>query len=84
MCQTQTLGAEMEPLFESPTLKSGLGCFFRYGTHQTISGRLEQVYLPSDTRLEWPAEAPLFEFDLNECQGPLYQPWDPWPDMALV
>ena len=46
-----------EPLFESPPgplLKSGLQTLSRYGTHQTISGRLEQVYLPSYPRLEWP------------------------------
>ena len=41
---------------------------FRYGTHQTIIVRLEQVHLPSDPRLEWPGEGPLFEFDLNKCQ----------------
>ena len=47
------------PLFESPSrplLKSGLQLFFRYGTHQTISRRLEQVYLTSYPRLEWPGE----------------------------
>ena len=46
-------GAKMGPLFESPPrplLKSGLQPLLRYGTHQTISGRLEQVYLPSDPR----------------------------------
>ena len=46
-------------LFEPPSrplLKSGLQPLFRYGTHQTISGRLEQVYLPSDPSLEWPGE----------------------------
>ena len=42
-------------------LKSGLEPLTRYGTHQeTISGRPEQKYLPSDQRLEWPAEGPLF------------------------
>ena len=30
---------------------------------------LEQVYLPSDPRLEWPGERPLFELNLNKCQG---------------
>ena len=57
----------MRPLFESPPrplLKSSLECFFNYGTHQTISGRLEPVYLLSDPRPEWP----LFKLDLNECQ----------------
>ena len=64
--------AKTGPLFESPPrslLKSGLQPLFRYGTHQTISGRLEQVYLPSDPRLEWPGEGPLFEFNLNKCWG---------------
>ena len=45
------------------------GPLFRYGTHQTINERLEQVYLPSDPRLEWPEEEPLFELDLNKCRG---------------
>ena len=41
-------------------LKSGLGHLARYGTHQeTMSGRPEEKYLPSDQRLEWPAEGPL-------------------------
>ena len=52
-----------------PLLKSGLQPLFRYDTHQTISGRLEQVYLPSDPRLEWPGEGPLFESNLNKCCG---------------
>ena len=63
-------GAKTAPLLESPPrslLKSGLQPLFRYGTHQTISGRLEQVYLPSDPRLEWPGEGPLFELNLNKC-----------------
>ena len=50
-------------------LKSGLGLLFRYGTHKTINGRLEQVYLPSDPILEWPREVPLFQLDLNKCRG---------------
>ena len=42
----------------------------RCGTHQeTISRRPEQVYLPSDPRLEWHGEGPLFEFNLNKCWG---------------
>ena len=45
-------------------LKPGLGPLAIYGTHQwTISGRPEQgfyQYLPSDQRLEWPEEGPLF------------------------
>ena len=61
----------MGPLFESPPgplLKSGLQPLGRYGTHQkSISRRPEQVYLPSDPRLEWPGEGPLFEFNLNKC-----------------
>ena len=56
----------MQPLFES-TL--GLEPLFRYGTHQAISGRLEQVYLPSDPRLERPEEVPLIKLDLNKCRG---------------
>ena len=55
----------MRPLFELlpvPLLKSGLGSLARYGTHQEIiSGRLEQKYLPSDPRSEWPADGPLFK-----------------------
>ena len=45
------------------------GPLFRYGTHQTISGRLERVYFSSDPRLEWPREGSLFLLDLNKCQG---------------
>ena len=62
-------GTKTGPLFEPPPwplLKSGLQ---PYGTHQTISGRLEQVYLPSDPRLERPGEGPLFDFNLNKCWG---------------
>ena len=72
-------GAKMGPLFESlsrPLLKSGLLPLFRYGTHQTISGRLEQVHLPSDPRLEWPGEGSSF-WAQNVCTirvipGPLF------------
>ena len=57
----------MGSLFESPPrplLKSGLHPLARCGTHQeTISRRPEQMYTPSDTRLEWPGEGPLFESD---------------------
>ena len=35
-----------------PLLKTDLGPLLRYGTHLTINGRLEQVYLPSDPRFE--------------------------------
>ena len=62
----------MGPLFESPPrplLNSGLQPLFRYGTHQTISGRLEQVYLLSELRLEWSGEGPLFELNFNKCWG---------------
>ena len=66
-------GAKTGPLFESPPrplLKSGLQLLGRCGTHQeTISRRPEQVYLPSDPRLEWPGEGPFFEFNLNKCWG---------------
>ena len=54
----------MGPLFESPPkplLKSGLQSLARYGTHKkTKSRRSEQMYTPSDTRLEWPEEGLLF------------------------
>ena len=64
------LGAKTGPLFESPPrplLKSGLQPLGRYGTHQESTRRPEQVYLPSDRRLEWPGEGPLFKFNLNKC-----------------
>ena len=49
-------------LSPAPLLKSGMGPLARYGTHQeTISGRPEQKYLPSDPRSECPAEGPLFK-----------------------
>ena len=63
-------GTKTGPLFDSPPrplLKSGLQPLFRYGTYQTIIRRLEQVYLPSDPRLEWRGEGPLFELNLNKC-----------------
>ena len=42
-------------------LRSFLGPLARYSAHQeTMSGRLEQVYLPSDSRLDLPGEGPLF------------------------
>ena len=63
----------MRPLLKSsprPLLKSGLGPLARYGTHQeTINGRPEQVYLPSDPSLEWPGTGPLFESDSNKRRG---------------
>ena len=56
-------------VISGPLLKSGLGLLFRYGTHQTINGRLLQVYLRSDPILEWPEEGPLFQLDLKKCKG---------------
>ena len=48
-------------------LKSCLGLLERYSTHQeTMSGRLGQVYLPSDSRLDLSGEGPLFELDFNK------------------
>ena len=48
-------------------LESSLGPLARYSTHQeTMSGRLEQVYLPSDSRLDLPGEGPLFKLDFNK------------------
>ena len=41
-------------VISGPLLNSGLGLLFRYGTHQTINGRLELVHLPSDLISEWP------------------------------
>ena len=79
-------------------LKSCLGPLARYSTHQeTMSGRLEQVYLPSDSRLDLPGEGPLFELDFNKwwgdgkmwalfqsLPGPLFTSGlGPWSDMAL-
>ena len=68
----------MQPLFESfsgPLLKLGMGPLARYGNHQEImSMRLEQMYTLSDTRLEWPGEAPLFKSDSNERREPKTEP----------
>ena len=51
-------------------LKSCLGPLARYSTHQeTMSGTLEQVYLPSDSRLDLPGEGPLLELDFNKWWG---------------
>ena len=49
--------------FESPEslFKSGLGPLARYGIHQKIINGSERNDLPSDQRLEWPAERPLFK-----------------------
>ena len=60
----------MGSLFESLPrllLKSDLQPLARYGTHQEAISRPEQMYTPSDTRLEWPEEGQLFESDSNEC-----------------
>ena len=72
-------------------LKSCLGPLARYSTHQeTMSGRLEQVFLLSDSRLDLPGEGPLFELDFNKWWGGqnVGTPWAiiyvrPWSDMAL-
>ena len=56
-------------VISGPLLKSDLGLLFRYGTHQTINGRLEKVYLRSEKILEWPGEGPLFQLDLKKCRG---------------
>ena len=77
------LGAKTGPLFESPPrplLKSGLQPLGSYGTHQeSISSRPEQVYHPSDPRLEWPGEGPLFKFNLKnagpKCRHYSGHPW---------
>ena len=79
-------------------LKSCFGPLIRYGTHQeTMSGRLEQVYLPSDSRLDLSGEGPLFELNVNKWweggkmwalfksrSGPLFTSGlGLWSDMAL-
>ena len=56
-------------VISGPLLNSGLRRLFRYGTHQTINGRLELVHLPSDLILEWPGEGPLFQLELKICRG---------------
>ena len=53
-------------VISGPLLNSGLRRFFRYGTHQTINGRLELVHLPSYLILEWPGEGPLFQLELKK------------------
>ena len=55
-------------VISGPLLNSGLRCF-RYGTHQTINGRLELVHLPSYLILEWPGDGPLLQLELKECRG---------------
>ena len=56
-------------VISGPLLNSGLRRLFRYGTHQTINGRLELVHLPSDLFLGWPGEGPLFQLELKKCRG---------------
>ena len=42
----------------------------RYSTCQkTISRKLEQMYIPSDTGLEWLGEGSLYKLVSNKCQG---------------
>ena len=64
--------AKMQPMFESfpgPVLKSSVGPLTRYGNNQeTISKRPKQMYISSDTRLEWLEDGPLFESDSNKRQ----------------
>ena len=64
---------EEGPLFESDSNKrreqngatASLQPLGRYGTHQeTVSRRPEQMYTPSDTRLEWLGEGPFFKSHL--------------------
>ena len=81
-------------VISGPLLNSGLGLLFRYGTHQTINGRLELVHQPSDLILEWPGEGPLFQLDLKgpKCGHYLNHPlghylcqaFDPWPGNVSV
>ena len=80
-------------VISGPLLNSGLRRLFRYGTHQTINGRLELVHLPSD--LIW-GEA-IILVGVEKMQGPicghysshplghyLCQVWDPWPGKSPV
>ena len=53
----------------SGSLNSGLRHLFRYGTHQTINGRLKLVHLPANLILEWSGEEPLFQLELKKCRG---------------
>ena len=60
-------------LFESPSrpsLKSGLLPLDRHGTCQeAISRRLEHIYTPSDTALQWFGEGPLYKLVSNKCKS---------------
>ena len=83
-------------VISGPLLNSGLRCLFRYGTHQTINGRLELVHLPSYLILEWPGEGPLFQLELKNAGANMWallesspghhlcQVWDPWPGKSPV
>ena len=82
------LGPKIGPLFQSTLgslLKSGLQPLASYRTHQeTISRRPEQMYTPSDTRLEWPRKGPLFESDSNKRWGNKIRPLFESPPGSLV
>ena len=90
----QTVGSIQ--VISGPLLNSGLRCLFRYGTHQTINGKLELVHLPSYLILEWPGEGPLFQLELKKCRGqyvgtirvilgPLFMSsLGPWPGKSPV
>ena len=75
-------------------LKSCLVPLAKYSTQQeTMTGGLEQIYLPSDSRLDLPGERPLFKLDFNKWwEGALFQSLPrplftsglgPWSDMAM-
>ena len=55
-------------VISGPLLNSGLR-HFRYGTHQTINGRLELVHLPSYLILEWPGEGAIIPVGVEKCRG---------------
>ena len=84
-------------VISGPLLKSGLGLLFKYGTHQTINGRLEQVYLPSDPMFGMAWGGAIIPAGFEEMQGPkcehysshplghyLCQASGPWPGKAPV
>ena len=90
---------ELELNARGPLLKSCLGPLARYGTHQeTMRTRLEQAYLPSDSRLDLPGEGHYESWILindggggkiwallKSPPGLLFTSGvGPWPDMALV
>ena len=56
----------------------------RYSNHQEIINRRpEQLYTSSDTRLEWPREAPLFDLDSNKRRGPKWDHFKSHPKPSL-